>query len=148
MNRARSALTWLVRLLKAGQPGVILEILRRKIYSNSTSLCLRRDLTQPFEAPPAKIQITVRPVHDAEAANLFNPGASGLSVDEIHDRIARMGLFRSGIPQCHVAIDKNGAPCYAQWLMSSAENDRIQEFFRGSKASNDFSSRKAAEPSS
>jgi GNAT superfamily N-acetyltransferase len=131
MNRAISGLTWLVRLLKAGQPGVILEILRRKIYSNSTSFCLRRDLTQPFEAPPAKIQITVRPIQDAEAASLFNPDASGLSADEVHDRIARMGLFRSRIPQCYVAIDKNGAPCYAQWLMSSAENNRIQKLFRG-----------------
>jgi hypothetical protein len=132
MNRARSGLTWLIRLLKAGQPGVILEIVRRKIYSNSTSFCLRRDLTRSFEAPPAKIPITVRPIQDAEAANLFDPDAPGLSVDEIHDRIARMGLSQSGIPQCHVAIDNHGAPCYAQWLMSSADNDRIQEYFRGS----------------
>lgn len=131
MNRAISGLTWLVRLLKAGQPGVILEILRRKIYSNSTSFCLRRDLTEPFQAPPAKIPITVRPIQDAEAATLLNPDISGLSSGEIHDRIARLGLFRSGIPQGYVAIDKNGAPCYAQWLMSSAENNRIQKFFHG-----------------
>jgi GNAT superfamily N-acetyltransferase len=131
MNRARSKLTWLALLLKAGQPRLILEKLRRKIYSSSTSFCLRRDLTQSFEAPTAKISITVRPLQGAEAANLFNANAPGLSANEMNDRIGRMGLFRNGIPQCHVAIDENGAPCYAQWLMSSADNDRIQEYFRG-----------------
>jgi len=131
MNRARSKLTWLILSVKAGQPGLILEKVRRKIYSNSASFCLRRDLTQSFEPPVAKIPITVRPIQDAEAAHLFNTGAPGLSACEIGDRIARTGFYRSEIPQCYVAIDKNGAPCYTQWLMSSADNGRIQEFFRG-----------------
>lgn len=132
MSRGSSKVEWLIRLLKAGEPGLILETLRRKIYSNSTSFCLRRDLAEPFEAPAAKIPITVRPAQEAEAANLFNADAPGLSADEINDRIARLGFFRSGIPQCYVAVDKGGTPCYAQWLMSSADNRRIQEFFRGS----------------
>jgi hypothetical protein len=131
MNRARSQLTRLVLLLKSGQSGLILEELRRRIYSNSTSFCLRRDLTQSFEAPAAKISITVRPVRDSEAANLFDAGTPGLSAAEIVDRTGRMSLFQTGIPLCYVAIDQNGTPCYAQWLMSSAENDRIQEYFRG-----------------
>jgi RimJ/RimL family protein N-acetyltransferase len=42
-----------------------------------------------------------------------------------------MDFFQTGIPQCYVAIDQNGDPCYAQWLMSSVDNDRIQEYFRG-----------------
>jgi GNAT superfamily N-acetyltransferase len=132
MSRGSSKVRWLIHLLKAGQPGLILGTLRRKIYSNSTSFCLRRDLAEPFEAPAAKIPISVRPARDEEAANLFNPDAPGLSPGEINDRIARLGFFRSGIRQCYVAVDKDGAPCYAQWLMSSANNDRIQEFFRGS----------------
>src|SRR5579862_138054 len=102
MSRGSSKVEWLIRLLKAGEPGLILATLRRKIYSNSTSFCLRRDLAEPFEAPAAKIPITVRPAQEAEAANLFNPDAAGLSAEEINDRIARLGFFRSGIPQCYV----------------------------------------------
>ena len=131
MNRARSQLTRLVLLLKSGQSGLIREELRRRIYSNSTSFCLRRDLTQSFEAPAAKISITVRPVQDSEAANLFGAETSRLSAAELVDRTGRMNLFQTGIPLCYVAIDQNGTPCYAQWLLSSAENDRIQEYFRG-----------------
>lgn len=131
MNRARSKFTWLMLLLKTGQSRLILETLRRKFYSNSTSFCLRRDLTYPFEAPPAKIPITVRPAGYAEAAILFNANAPELSANEMNDRIARWGLFQSGIPQCYAAIDQDGAPCYAQWLMTSADNGRIQEYFRG-----------------
>jgi GNAT superfamily N-acetyltransferase len=131
MNRTKSNLRWLILLLKTGQPGLILKKPRPKIYSHSSSFCLRRDLTRPFEAPAAKIPITVRPARDADAAALFNPSAPGLSPAEIDDRIARWGFFKAGIPRCYVAIDQNGCPCYSQWLMSSADNHRIQEFFRG-----------------
>jgi GNAT superfamily N-acetyltransferase len=125
-----SQLTRLVLLLKTREPGLILKGLRRKVYSNSNFYCLRRDLTQSFEAPPAKISITVRPVQKSEAENLFDATPSGLSAAEVIDRTGRMDLFQTGIPLCYVAVDQNGAPCYAQWLISSADNHRIQEYFR------------------
>ena len=131
MNLTSSKVKWLIRMARAGQPAIIAEKVRRRFYSNSASFCLRRDLTQAFEAPAAKIPITVRPVQAAEAADFFKPNVPGLSPDEINDRIARWGFFQAGIPRCYVAVDQNGVPCYAQWVMSSADNDRIQEFFRG-----------------
>jgi hypothetical protein len=132
MMRARSKLALLTGLLKSGQLATMATILRRRVYSNVVSFCLRRDLAQPFEAPSAKIAIDVHPITEAEAATLFNGALPGLSAEEINNRIARMGLFRSGIRQCYVATDQNGRPCYAQWLMSSRDNDRIQQFFRSS----------------
>src|SRR5262245_44302160 len=127
-----SQFTRLVLLLRARQLNMVLEVLRQKLYSNSNFICLRRDLTQSFEAPMAKIpNITVRPIQDREAENLFDATAPGLSAAEIIDRSGRMEFFKAGIRLCYVAIDQNGEPCYAQWLMSSADNDRIQQYFHG-----------------
>jgi hypothetical protein len=126
-----SQLTRLVLLLKTREPGLILKGLRRKVYSNSDFFCLRRDLTQPFDTPTAKIPIAVRPIQKGEAENLFDATVPGLSAAEVIDRTGRMDFFQTGIPECYVAIDQNGDPCYSQWLMSSVDNDRIQEYFRG-----------------
>lgn len=131
MTRARSKLALLTGLLKSGKLASLATIMHRRVYSNGVSFCLRRDLAQPFEAPSAKIAIDVHPITEAEAATLFNGNVPGLSGEEINNRMARMGLFRSGIRQCYVATDQNGTPCYAQWLMTSEDNDRIQHFFQG-----------------
>ena len=131
MNRFRLQIRRLLSLLRAGQFGTILEKLRDRIYTNATAFCLRRDLTVPFEAPAAKIQITVQPIQEADAMRLFDPSAPGVHPDEILDRTGRMDLFREGIPTCYAAITPDGSPCYAQWLMSSADNTRVQRFFRG-----------------
>jgi hypothetical protein len=127
-----SQFTRLVLLLRTRKLNLILKVLRRKLYSNSNFICLRRDLTQSFEAPTAKIPIiTVRPIQDREAENLFDATAPGLSAAEIIDRSGRMEFFKAGIALCYVAIDQSGEPCYAQWLMSSVDNDRIQQYFHG-----------------
>jgi hypothetical protein len=126
-----SRLKRLVLLLKTRQPGLILKVLRQKVYSGSNFFCLRRDLTESFVAPTAKISLTVRPIQKGEAENLFDATVPGLSAAEVIDRTGRMELFQTGIPLCYVAIDQNGDPCYAQWLMSSVDNERIQKYFRG-----------------
>ena len=127
-----SQFTRLVLLLRTRKLNPILQVLRRKLYSNSNFICLRRDLTQSFEAPTAKIPIiTVRPIQDREAENLFDATAPGLSAAEIIDRSGRMEFFKAGIALCYGAIDQSGKPCYAQWLMSSVDNDRIQHYFHG-----------------
>jgi hypothetical protein len=127
-----SQFTRLALLLKTRELGPVLNVVQRKIYSNSNFLCLRRDLAQPFEAPTAKTSIiAVRPIQNREAENLFDATAPGLSAAEIIDRTGRMGFFRTEIPMCYVAIEQNGQPCYAQWLMRSVNNNRIQQYFHG-----------------
>lgn len=127
-----SQFTRLVLLLKTRQLSLILKVLRRKLYSNSNFICLRRDLTQSFKVPAAKIPIiAVRPIQNREAASLFDATAPGLSAAEIIDRTGRMEFFQAGIPLCYVAIDQSGEPCYAQWLMTSVDNGRIQQYFHG-----------------
>jgi hypothetical protein len=72
------------------------------MYSDSTSLGLRRDLAVPFTGPAA---------------------------DERLWRLAQLRLLRSGLGICYVAVAPDGKPCYMQWVMSSSENARLRAFF-------------------
>ena len=131
MRRTKSKLKWVLSLVRAGETGLILKLLRGKIYSSSISICLRRDLADPFEAPAAKVPITVSAARERDAAALFDAAIPGLCAEEMKDRATRWGLFQSGISGCYVALDSGGLPCYAQWLLISADNHRIRDFFGG-----------------
>jgi len=100
--------------------------LRLGLYSRSTRYGLCRDLGVPIEKPNAKIPIDVRPATETDLRSL-------LSLDEsqdIEDRLEiawRRAFADKGAKRCFVAIDqRDGAPCYMQWLFNAADNEFIQ----------------------
>jgi GNAT superfamily N-acetyltransferase len=99
-----------------------------RLYSDSTSLGLRRDLTIPFRAPEAKIPLSVRPLLSGDDLSLLNyePGLTG---DEAFSRLTQRRLLRSGLHTCYVAVAPDGQVCYMQWLIPAAENERLRRFF-------------------
>ena len=99
-----------------------------RMYSDSTSLGMRRDLAVPFTGPRAKIPITVRPLAAADDLSALAP-APGLDADERLWRLAQLRLLQSGLGVCYVAIAPEGKPCYMQWVMPSSENARLKAFF-------------------
>jgi len=118
----------LVRLVLAGNAAKALWAVTYRMYSDSTSLGLRRDLAVPFTGPAAKIPITVRPLTAADDLSALDP-KPGLSADERLWRLAQLRLLRSGLGICYVAIAPEGKPCYMQWVMSSSENARLRAVF-------------------
>jgi hypothetical protein len=105
--------------------------LRRRLYSDSMFLGLRRDLTVPFEAPPASVSLTVRPLRPGDEKALLDPNAPSLSSEAIHERLIRLRLLQASIPTCYVAVTSDDSPCYMQWLVGAKENGRLQDYFRG-----------------
>jgi len=99
-----------------------------RIYSDSTSFGLRRDLTVPFTPPSAKIPLTVRPLAATDDLSALNP-RPGLTANEAFSRLAQRRLLGSGLRTCYVAIAPDGMPCYMQWIIPAAENDRLRGFF-------------------
>lgn len=118
----------LVRLVLAGDAAKAWWAVTYRMYSDSTSLGLRRDLTIPFTGPNAKIPITVRPLTAADDLSALDP-APGLSADERLWRLGQLRLLRSGLGICYVAIAPEGKPCYMQWVMPSSENARLRAVF-------------------
>lgn len=99
-----------------------------RMYSDSTSLGMRRDLAVPFTGPSAKIPITVRPLAVDDDLSALD-SAPGLSADERLWRLAQLRLLRSGLGTCYVAIAPDGKPCYMQWVMPSSANVGLRGFF-------------------
>jgi hypothetical protein len=101
--------------------------MRGGLYREDLSYGLRRDLRLPFAAPQAKIPIAVREARASDADPLFSPDAPGAVPEEREDLAWRRELLATGLPTCFVAVDeRDGTPCYAQWLMAAEQNDKIQ----------------------
>lgn len=118
----------LVRLVMAGNAAKAWWAVTYRMYSDSTSLGMRRDLAVPFTGPSAKIPITVRPLARDDDLSALD-SAPGLSADERLWRMAQLRLLRSGLGICYVAVAPDGKPCYMQWVMPSSENARLGAFF-------------------
>lgn len=118
----------LVRLVLAGNAAKAWWALTYRMYSDSTSLGMRRDLAIPFAGPAAKIPITVQRLASTDDLSALDP-TPGLTADERLWRLAQLRLLRSGLPVCYVAIAPDGKPCYMQWVIPSSENARLRSVF-------------------
>jgi hypothetical protein len=101
------------KLLKLAQEFV------KRVFSNSESYLLRRDLTVPFHASAAKQPIEVRPIRDSDVPVILAA------------RPGRLLILRANIPTCYLAVTTAGEICYMQWLVEPSDLDRFRPFFDG-----------------
>ncbi|NVN53456.1 hypothetical protein HLY00_3804 [Mycolicibacterium hippocampi] len=108
----------------------VLEGIRVRLYWRRDAVGLRRDVSVPFAAPPAKIPVTVRRLRpDDDLA--FIAEDPDLPPQEAAERDSRRELLRADIPTCWIAVDSEGTGCYMQWLIEARDNARIQAFWPG-----------------
>lgn len=117
------------QLIRKGHFIVVIEELRKRIYSHSISFGLQRDLKNEFEAPSAKIEIQIRPLRKEDTADLLDPAAD----PSINPRIiaSQQSMVYANIPTCYVAVDADDKPCYMQWLIGYNENQETEKHFQG-----------------
>jgi GNAT superfamily N-acetyltransferase len=118
----------LSRLVLSEGPAKAWSAIRYRVYSDSTSLGLRRDLRLPFDKPTAKIPITIRPISLSDDMSALDPEPD-LPPDEAMSRLAQRRLLGSGLRVCYVAIADDGKPCYMQWAIPATENERMRAVF-------------------
>jgi GNAT superfamily N-acetyltransferase len=102
--------------------------IRYRMYSDSTSIGLRRDLSLRLTKPTPKIPITVRPLAATDDLSVLEPEPS-MPAEEAMSRLIQRRLLRSGLRVCYVAIAPDGKPCYMQWVIPSTENSRARAIF-------------------
>jgi GNAT superfamily N-acetyltransferase len=124
LTRARD----LSRLVLSEGPAKAWSAIRYRVYSDSTSLGLRRDLSLPLDKQGAKIPITVRPLAPADDLSALD-SEPDLPADEALSRLTQRRLLQSGLRVCYVAIAPDGKPCYMQWAIPAAENHRVRGVF-------------------
>src|ERR1700737_2944691 len=118
----------LSRLVLSEGPAKAWSAIRYRVYSDSPSLGLRRDLSLPFEKAAAKIPITVRPLAPTDDLSALDPEPD-LPADEALSRLVQRRLLQSGLRVCYVAIAPDGKPCYMQWAIPATENHRVRGVF-------------------
>ena len=86
---------------------------------------LVRDLDVPWERPSAKIPISVRPMVREDLATLLAP-PPGSALKEQLEVAWRKEYVDHHLARAWVAVDeRDGSPCYVQWLLGASENDFI-----------------------
>jgi hypothetical protein len=118
----RQVLATLRTMLLVARRGEIKEIVqgaRQRVYSRSTSLILRRDLSKPLKPPSSKQPITVRPIRDGDLSRIMA------------ERPRRYSVLRAKIPTCYVAESADGELCYMQWLTGPAQQRRLNRYITG-----------------
>jgi len=104
-------------VIKEDGPRELITRLGIFIYSTRECYTLRRDLTVPLGLrPEAKIPITVRPLECSDVPQIVAERPEGLI----------LGVLRAGLPQCYVAITKDGEVCYVQWLVTPEHREQFR----------------------
>lgn len=106
-------------VVRSGKFAKLASELLKRIFSNSESYLLRRDLTVPFQAAAAKQPIEVRPIKDSDIPAILSA------------RPGRLLILRASIPTCYLATTVGGEICYMQWLIEQADLERFRPFFDG-----------------
>ncbi|MCC5941155.1 MAG: hypothetical protein JJU37_06385 [Balneolaceae bacterium] len=113
-------------LLQDGYYSVFFKEFKNRLYSESFSFGLQRDLSKPFEAPSAKITLKIRPIKDEDIDIILED--SGL----VNPRIiaSQRAILEAKIPTCYVAVTASNTACYMQWLIGNKDNDKIKSHFK------------------
>ena len=100
--------------------------LKLGLHAEFTRYGLCRDLAMPMTGPSAKIPIAVRPLQDADLGALFSLEGCADPAEAL--QVAwRRAFVDKGAHGGFVAIDqRNGTPCYVQWLFGANDNDFVK----------------------
>jgi hypothetical protein len=119
-----------IQLISQGKIQILFDELRKRLWSQSISLGLQRDLSIHVETPEAKIKINVRPLKNEDIEDLLDLSAQ----HTIDPRIVsnQMGMLKANIPTCYVAETTNGRPVYMQWLIQQKEDKNMRAYLHDS----------------
>ena len=127
----RNLVKAIVANFRSGGSRALLWEMGRRSHSEWLHYGLSRDLSQPFQNPPAKISLTVRTLRKEDIPLLLDLKAAQLSDRGPYVRMHRLNFIDAGIGTCYVGVTEKDEPCYMQWLIPAKDNERIQKYFHG-----------------
>jgi GNAT superfamily N-acetyltransferase len=127
LAEARNRFLVLLRLVREGQLGTLTRILRNRLYSESLSLGLRRDVSAPAVEPSLHQSLVVRRLEPRDFST-FTELEPGLPRESVYNRMRAARLFKSGIETGYVAL-VGGAVAYMQYLIDASQNDKLATLF-------------------
>jgi len=109
----------LLLVIRSGKFAALANEFAKRIFSNSESYLLRRDLSLPFIPATPKQAIEVRPILDSDLPEILTA------------RPGRFAILRARIPTCYLAVTASGEIAYMQWLVAHSDIERFKPFFEG-----------------
>lgn len=119
----------ILKAIAQGKAGAILKECCRRFYSVDRFICLRRDLSTPYDPPEARIPITIRPLRDSDVKPLLEDYDPSTDWEAIRLRLRRKAFLETGIGRCYVAVTEDDVPIYMQWIIAPSDNDEMQLYF-------------------
>lgn len=130
MSFSRKAKT-AIDLIRHARFGVALDGIKSQMYSDTRAFGLRRDLTKPFQAPSAKIPITIRRLTEKDVQSFRYDTDQDVTQAGVYQRTSRIGLMERGIGAGYAAVDSEDRIGYVQWMFLPRDNEALQSFFEG-----------------
>jgi RimJ/RimL family protein N-acetyltransferase len=102
--------------------------LEQGAYSELRRYGLRRDLNEPLKHPKSRIPISIHPLQESDL-DILLPAEGGGSEQEDKEIRWRRDFYKKLPHSCYVAVDeREGTPCYMQWLIGAKDNDTLARF--------------------
>lgn len=124
-RRTAAQLVPLVQLYAAGERKRALAKIGRGFWSTKMWYGLKKDLTARHETPVSLADFTVRPIAPGDAERLLREDDG----DDLHQILHQRRLLAADVPTCWVAVLDDGEPCFMQWLITPADNQRLADAF-------------------
>lgn len=122
----------LVAGVRSGEVGILVREAQRRLHSDRLRYGLGRELDLVFQAPTAKIDLTIRPLRSDDVPKLLDMHVEQMAPRGPYERMHRQRFLRAGIGTCWVAArSADDEPCYMQWLLGPGDNERIAKYFGG-----------------
>lgn len=116
-------------LARSGQYKTVLNTLGDKIWGDTISFGLHRNLSIPFPAPESNIPITVRKATQLDVDRIMDVTEPGLPIEEINIRHSRGLEYNTGVHNAYVAVTEDDVPCYFQMVVYSRQNSVIRKLW-------------------
>jgi len=102
-----------------------------RLYSKRCYYGMVNRIADPIVPVEATIPTEMRELRDDDVRILFDIQIPGLSQQDVSDRLYGRLLVDAGIRTCYVAVTPGGLPCAAVWLISAADNPKLQNISNG-----------------
>lgn len=96
----------------------------RRLWSTTRALGLRAPVDDLPDPKPAGIPVAMRETEPTSFAS-FRDELARARGDDRMEVLGRERFCRGGVTTMYVAADHEGRPVYAQWLVTSADQDRL-----------------------
>jgi hypothetical protein len=117
------------RLVRGGHGAGAVRTVLGRLYSRPVDLGLLRDLSIPVQAPPTRVEYTLRPLRDDDDLGFLEHGPPDESDDEAVLRLNQLRFVRAGIPTCYVAVTIDNQICCMQWIIAARDIPRLDAIF-------------------